>query len=652
MKKLPIPPAFPKVCTTLIDMRCYNPKVFGFADFETFHKADYERMGVDIRVEGNGLVGEKDGREVDIRTYATCCGLIVNNRKGYRKEYGFTEDPVKELLKAVYEEKVDRLYFHNLRFDQSFISYRLLKEGAIYLGGGVSVSVGKYTMGRQKAIYEMALEYEYEGPRGGTKKFTCRVWDSAKIWASSLRSLGDAFGMEKGDDALTPTVKKNGEVDKEALGKVLDYCIQDCRIVETAMITYMDMISECTAGRIKSGYMTAAGTAYGLGMDWLRACCDPSEVKRLLPECTKENGFPEWFRLGYKGAVPLLDRSKVGVMMESVKVYDVNSMYPYQMMDAKLPVGLPVPCTEELRNGEDMKGWIWVAKVKIMATVKEGHRATYLHKGMVNGEVLATVLDGTSEEVIDSTTLEMLLRDYDIDWIEYIDAVKFRYKRGLFKGFIEHWYAIKKGKKGAWRALAKLVLNSFYGKFGANPMVESYEWEYNGVEDKLKTKELGEEESKKHLYLPIAIFTTSNARNLISRGCEALGWDNVVYTDTDSLHVCGLSKEECEDRFHSMGIGTTSTELGDFKFEGESAYGVYVRNKGYIHFENDGRMESIAMAGANKFNAITVENWEGMKGWQTRGFMVPGGYFLFEKEVDLTKDMMKSRIRTKAKVGI
>ena len=73
--------------------------------------------------------------------------------------------------------------------------------------------------------------------------------------------------------------------------------------------------------------------------------------------------------------------------------------------------------------------------------------------------------------------MELFFNHYDIYNIEYHSGWKFKSTIGLFTEYIDKWTDVKikstlEGNK-AMRTLAKLMLNSLYGKFALNPNVQS-----------------------------------------------------------------------------------------------------------------------------------------------------------------------------------
>lgn len=123
------------------------------------------------------------------------------------------------------------------------------------------------------------------------------------------------------------------------------------------------------------------------------------------------------------------------------------------------------------------------------------------------------------------------------------------------------------GNKGL-RTLAKLMLNSLYGKFATSLDVQS-KIPYLG-EDKIIHYKFSEKDKKDGIYLPIGSFITAYAREKTIRTSQAIkdysiekyGQDMYIYSDTDSIKTL-LPIEELEQFCEIDDI-----KLGAWKNEG------------------------------------------------------------------------------------
>ena len=674
----------------------------GYADMETTNHLDLEADGLTCRVVGQEIFCYDDeGRNMGVPVVKPkCIGLIVKKPSGETIELMY--HTIDEFLMGLAENRVDRCYFHNLKFDDSFL--------ASYMRNDEIVMDGWKAVCKRRVVSDKGIVYEdvidFVGPRDPVKhraiKHRCVIWDSMKIWANPLEKLGKDFGVLKGE-----TTGGSKALEVGCSKEMEEYCLQDCRVMMTAMEYYFERCREETHGQRPYGWMTAASTAYNL------ACLDATgrlggkkEFDAHFPPCDEEHGFPEWLREGYKGAVPLLDEAIKNKVLYDVFVFDVNSMYPTQIFGSALPMGRPVhlDIDEDDDDGMDRlmrlkeRGKLWVAKVKMKIDVKAGHRATYMLKSEgPDGKTLCDHVNDyegmnmykESYQVITSVDIEYIMRDYDIRDMAVVEAIGFeadvdrrdRYFGNKIKGnilshFVGRWYEVKEqaSKSGdkSLKAFAKLILNALYGKFGANPQHDGANYCFEGDdEDMIRVRPNGEVEiDREPKYLPLAMFVTSYARNMISKLCNAIGWNHVAYTDTDSVHVYNMTVDECVARITGAGYAVDGTDLGALKFESRWREAMYVRNKGYFHFgeldpytgktlyDKEGNEKNeIKMAGANAFENCTcmtdVMNKE-LKVKQKRGYRVRGGTLIFEHDttVDTRDDAEMVHVRRVKKKNI
>ena len=186
-------------------------------------------------------------------------------------------------------------------------------------------------------------------------------------------------------------------------------------------------------------------------------------------------------------------------------------------------------------------------------------------------------------------------------------------KHHIFDEYIGKWYERKKqasieGNKGQ-RTLAKLMLNSLYGKFATSLDAIS---KIPYLEDDIVHYKFGEKETKKGLYIPIGAFITSYAREKTIRTSQAIktyslekyGVDKYIYSDTDSIHTL-LSIEELK-QFCDI----DPERLGSWKHESSFTKARFIRQKCYIEII-DNKMH-ITCAGMPKtcYDYVTFENFK------------------------------------------
>jgi hypothetical protein len=245
--------------------------------------------------------------------------------------------------------------------------------------------------------------------------------------------------------------------------------------------------------------------------------------------------------------------------------YDVRSLYPYCMKKYPMPVGTP----RRVNRFDDDNIGFYSASIKIpdmylppMPFVKD--MKLLFPYGRVSGVY-------TSQEILSAIKLGCDVNVTD----GYIFPDEF-----IFDEYVDKMYKLKESKDEVTRSIAKLMLNSLYGKFGQNrqkctivrPDFEGriglipYDEEH-GLYQKPSY-------SRATFIIPsIASWITSCARTELFNWLSKAGEKDVYYCDTDSV----LSTRK-------LPIGD---KLGDLKLEMEGEEGIFLSPKMYIIKQKD-----------------------------------------------------------------
>lgn len=241
--------------------------------------------------------------------------------------------------------------------------------------------------------------------------------------------------------------------------------------------------------------------------------------------------------------------------------YDFNSLYPSVMLE-DMPCGRPLRVssfhTEKIgfyKVEADIPKDITIPPLAVVAKNK-----LYFPAG--HGEFFTT-----------SAELK-LLQELDIPF-KVKEGIVFEKKYPIFREYIlAMWEIRKKFKPGTPdNALAKLLMNSLYGKTGQRrdnqELIFSTKPELGWtVYDEKFGLYIKEKKSRSRFILPyLASYVTSLARARLYRGFVSVGCDNVYYCDTDSIIT---SKEM-----------PTGTGLGELKLEYKIKEAVFLQPKAY-----------------------------------------------------------------------
>lgn len=252
--------------------------------------------------------------------------------------------------------------------------------------------------------------------------------------------------------------------------------------------------------------------------------------------------------------------------------------------------------------------------------------------------------------VLTNVDLKLFLEHYDVENLEYINGWKFKGIKGIFKDYIDKWITLKNqatlNNNYGQRTLAKLMLNSLYGKFATSLEFKS---KNPYLEDDIVHYELGESDTKEGLYIPIASFITSYAREKTIRTAQAItdysinkyGQDLFIYSDTDSIHTL-LTIEELKQFCEIDKI-----KLGAWKHEATFTKARFVRQKCYIE-EINNKIE-ITCSGMPK-RCYEYVDWDNFRtGFTCSGKLtfnhVKGGVILEETDFTIKEDKIKNNIK-------
>lgn len=555
-----------------------------------------EWVVADFETKNEDFYNENGYTEVWLYAISDCHGNIIN--------YGSNIEEFIEFCKQKLNGFV--VYFHNLRFDGSFILNYIIKNKYKYLDK-IEFNSGKSyntLISEEGQFYSIKVHFK----RGCTVDFN----DSLKIIPFPVKTIAKAFNLPMEKEKID---YGNYKINDDTL----KYVFNDVKIVALAL---QQLKSNGFAG------MTAASSAY----KWYISSMTNTDI--LFPDIEDEM-LLEW-RDAYRGGRSQVNPLYAGKVLKHVSRYDVNSMYPSIMRNSWLPIGQPKPIEERGKYRFELY------KVSIMFTLKDGHLPTLLKKNVIFGQQsYYTETDGIEIIYISSIDYELLERHYNIHYVNFEEMWGFNTSNQLFVDYIDYWYDVKSKNTGAMKQLAKLMLNSLYGKFGSNPIGKNKIPTIS--EEGFLSFTTTEEQPRKKYYLFIAIAITSYAHKLIDDAIVNTGVENFVYCDTDSVHTLGGLSDNLIDQ----------KKLGLFKLEAIESKSKYVRQKTYVYAEEDNEGKEhlyITCAGMNDASKIYALQLYGDDIFNEfkPGFTVEG-YKLMPKQVPGGVVLVKSKFMIKEK---
>lgn len=519
----------------------------------------------------------------DVRVWASC---LVNIDTAETAFIGNDIDSMFEFLK----NQNSVVYFHNLKFDGEFIISYLLRNGYKYSEEAHTPKTFETLITDSGVFYSITIYFSVE--KKSYKKVV--IYDSLKKLPFKVAVIAKAFNLK--DEKLSIDYNAPRPVGHILTKEEEDYIVADCRIVAQALKIQFDQ------GLTKMTNASDAMTGY----------------KTII----KRENFERWFpvfpipidydiRGAYKGGFTYLNPRYKDKRIKGGVTLDVNSLYPSCMYNEILPYSYPVYFEGEYEPDENYP--LYIVKLRCMFELKEGHIPTIQLKNNMAFIQTEYLTSSNGEEVtltLTNVDLALFLDHYNVEFLEYQCGYKFKGVQGLFKDYIDHWMHIKETNTGALRQLAKLMLNSLYGRFAMNPQAYKkvpyldgdgvVRYEVIKTDETAKKFKAKEPELRDPVYTAMGCFITAYARNKTIRSAQSV-YDRFIYADTDSLHLEGFEIPK--------GLEVHPTKLGAWKHEGNFTDSLFVRAKTYLE-TIDGELK-VTCAGMpdNVKELVTYENF-------------------------------------------
>lgn len=440
-------------------------------------------------------------------------------------------------------------YFHNLKFDGEFIIHYLLTHGFVHVNEKkLGVNQFSTIISELNVFYCIKVKFKEE--------VIISFFDSLKLLNFSVEEVAKAFNLSI--KKLEIDYKAKREKGHKITDEEKEYLKHDVMIMSLALEKMFEM---------KITRMTIASNAMNFFKDTIS--------KKRFEEWFKPPLYDKDLRQAYKGGFTYLNEIYRGKEVKEGIVLDVNSLYPSVMYYSPMPYGEGIYfdgkyVPDKLYN-------LYIQNITCQFRIKKDMIPTIQIKNNLSFVPTEYLLSSNGESInltLTNVDLKLFLEHYDIYDVSYNWGWKYKSSTKIFKSYIDYWNelkvkATKEGNKPL-RTIAKLMLNSLYGKFAASPEGRS---KIPYLDNNIVKYKLSELEERTAYYLPISIFITSWARDKTIRSAQAV-YHRFIYADTDSLHLEGTDIPE--------NLLISDTELGKWKIESTFKRGKYLRQKCYI----------------------------------------------------------------------
>ncbi len=501
-----------------------------------------------------------------------------------------------------------QLYFHNLAFDGAFIMDWLERNGWLWVEDAKHVSDQTYTtlISDMNQVYQITLYF--------TNYFKVKIYDSFKVIPLSVKRMAKDYGLDEGKGELDYEAYR--EPGHELTDEEKDYIRRDVQIVAKVLVDFID------EGLTK---MTAGSNAL---YTYKKMLGGDKGFRRMYPVLSSEED--SFIRKAYRGGFTYVNPKHQAKELGKGIVFDVNSLYPSVMHDEMLPYGKP-----EWFDGEpepSSRRPLWVAAVCCRFKLKPGHIPCIQLKGNFRFKQTEYIEKSGVEVVFTVTNVdwELIKMQYELRNVRWLGGYMFKANEWQFKEYVDKYteqkvQAAKDGKSGK-RQIAKLMLNSLYGKFatrievrGRKPVLMD--------DDVVHYVDL-EPEERKPVYLPVGVFVTAYARFKTITSAQAV-YDRFVYADTDSLHLLGTEIPDVLD--------VDPYRLGAWKHESTFTRAKFLRAKCYTEEIGDSLSTHVAGMPSNVHSQVTLDNFDLGATYEGKLYQkrVPGGIVLVPGEMQI-----------------
>lgn len=500
------------------------------------------------------------------------------------------------------------VYFHNLAFDGSFLFDHLLNSGWRCLRDGEKPSDMTFSalIGEQNQVYCIEMYF--------TPARKVKLMDSLKVIPLSVEAMARAYGLDEGKGELDYAAYR--APGHELTDEERDYIRRDVQIAAKVLhLHHQQGLRRMTAGsNALSDYKSMKGGNRGF--------------RKVFPELTPEEDafMRKAYRGGFTYVAPRYQHRTIGQGM----VFDVNSLYPSVMYSRELPVGKP-----RWFDGDPGGAFYptWIALGNFDFHLKPDRIPSLQLKNNPVFRSTEYVSDGERQWItLTNVDYRLMCEQYEVTVNEWFGGYCFNTSACEFRQYIDKWVEVKNRAtvegNGGMRQIAKLMLNSLYGKFATRTTCRGKHPELD--DDGVVRYVLDEPSERKGVYLPVGVFVTSYARYQTISSAQKV-YDRFVYADTDSLHLLGTDAPECLD--------VDPVRLGAWKHECDFDAARFLHAKCYAEHEVGADRLTVHVAGmpARCHQGVTLENFEVGACYPGKLYTkrVPGGIVLVEGDMQI-----------------
>ena len=457
------------------------------------------------------------------------CMIDETSQKDDPKSYFYT---IQEFLDRLQEETAPKrtknktrlcknvaIYIYNASFEYSFLLPVMLENGFAFKEKIEDDDEYVYNAVSTKScssVWSVELKF-------GKKNGKVVIRDLAKIYGGGLGNVAKSFGLDTQKGEINYRLNRlHGHVvtDEEK-----EYCFKDTRIIVEILLK---MIEKNDKDFWNSISMASYSMKHLLKRGYWREFRPYKKFRDEYPELDQEE--TDFLRAGVGGGITYApERWQFKQINQKIGHIDLHQAHPSSAYYNRFPYGKGIKF-----EGKPPFGLICACHIRI------SYDAVRLHSII---ELIGLPFITNYELVVWDFEIPVMMKCYINLKIEFIDGYAYKARKLPWKQYYaDNYYKRLKAKESCdtFNILYyKLLNNSSYGKFLEKPHNKVYEniVRDDGVIDSV-VSDKPEEERKvnaKYTYLPVGSAIPAYTRRTLILGALALGWEKVVYFDTDSI---------------------------------------------------------------------------------------------------------------------
>lgn len=547
------------------------------------------------------------------RTWEDFFGMCIRIRDALKKYQEYIKSPTMPVLIC---------WVHNLAYEWQFLQ-------------------GIYTFSNEDVFF-----------RDQRKPIWCRMYDCIEMRCSymqtnmSLAHLTKQMGVEEKLSGDIFDYSKMRYPWTELTDYEKEYCARDVRSLVQAMKLRMKKDGDT----LQTLPLTSTG--------YVRRDCKEAikplyyDIRDMKPDYKQYRLLRDAFRGGNTHA----NRKHVGKILDDVASYDMTSCYPAQQLTKKFPMKR----FKWLDNNLDMErvmkfighGYAVVARYRFEGLkIKERIPIPYLSLartksadfigGIDNGRILYA---GICECALTEIDLKIVLKQYNFDKVYVLSAMVAQkdYLPEPYRKVIQKYYELKTTLKGTSDpeeaysyAKSKEMLNAVFGMSVQDPLHAKIIYD-DGDYTVQDLNKIGTSEELEKALAGAAfpyqwgVYVCCYARKSLQEAIDLIGFDRMVYCDTDSVKMIGTvdlsginkKREQLATRQGAVAVDRKGTAhyMGVFEYEGTYDQFITQGAKRYAYVLN-GKMGVTVSGVSKKINPetgipIAVEELQDLKNFK------------------------------------